>query len=335
MDLAQVIDQLSPANRQIAEQLIAQLAQRDGIDVNRTEMPEPIDSLPLWVAWLKSEGRSPRTIELYENDARHYLACDPHPTPLSIQAYTAKRLAGGTSEARVNSEQKALKSLFGHLHANGLWGTNPCASIKLVRGTSKEVDAPTNEEIMALINYKLHRQKDEPKFKLMLMLLLNTGLRMLEARSLRRQNISLTRGEVKVLGKGNKERTVPVSPFVCGLLKIYMSQYDHGSQYLFPASTKTGYWGHSGFWGAVKLACRHTGIRQLHPHQFRHFFATRTLEHGAKLEVISKLLGHSSIGITADIYRHISLGEYHREHEKHDPLEQLPITKMLTKGGDK
>jgi len=330
-DLAQIIDQLSPDNKQLAEQLVAQLAARDGIIVTDTPLPDPIINVPLWVAWLKGTNKSPRTIDMYVSDVRHYLGLDPRPTSLSIQAYVARRL-DEVSAARVNSEQKGLKSFFGYLHAQGLCNTNPCNGMVLVKGAKKEIDCPTNEEIMTIINHRLFRYRDDQKFKMMLMLLLNTGLRIEEAASLQRPNISIKRLEVKVLGKGNKERTIPINAFVAGLLRLYMANNPTTSRYLFPANTKMGYWWQSGFQKALKLACKKEGIRNIHPHQLRHFFATRTLEHGAKLEVISKMLGHASVAITADVYRHVQLGEFHRELEEHDPLKQLGLTPLLTQG---
>ena len=84
----------------------------------------------------------------------------------------------------------------------------------------------------------------------------------------------------------------------------------------------------------MTLACQKLGIRRLHPHQLRHFFATTTLEHGAKLEVISKILGHSSVAITADIYRHVQNKEFHSEHTLHNPLDRLGIMPQLPPGGE-
>lgn len=322
MNLAQVIDQLSPANRKLAEEIIAQLAERDGIKIAKGDLPNPIESAPLWVAAMQGNGKSPHTIRMYEADVKAYLAKDPQPTAMTIQGYVAARLKQVTA-ARVNSEQKALKSFFTYAYKHGLWHTNPTADMGLVREQSKEIECPTPDEVKALIGHRLRRKNDDDKFKVMLMLLVNTGLRMEEACSVRRARIDLDNLEVKVVGKGNKERTVPISAFVAAALDAYMQKYPTKTPYLFPASTASGFWSHSGFYKALSLACKMLGIRQLHPHQLRHFFATATLEHGAKLEVISKILGHSSVAITADVYRHIALKEYHEEHAKHDPLARL------------
>lgn len=323
MNMEQVINQLSPDSRKLLEQLITALAKQDGLVIRQTELPKPIDAVPLWRAYLIGEGKSPRTIELYEKDARAYLAKDPEPTTLSIQGYIAQRL-GRVSAARVASEQKALKSLFGYLHKYKLCNENPCADMKLLKGVEKETDCPSDEEIVKLINHRLFRRADDARFKLMLMLLINTGLRLGEACAIEKQHINITRQEVKVVGKGSKERIVPISQFVAELLTLYLNQYaNKKSPYLFPSNGKTGYWWKSGFEKALTLACKRVSNRPLHPHQFRHYFATRTLENGAKLEVISKLLGHASVGITAKIYRHISLAEYHKEHKQHEPLQRL------------
>ena len=91
--MAQAIDRLLPANKKLAKTLIMQLAQQQSIQVNGdVEIPEPIENIPLWVAWLKSQGKSPGTIRLYEMSTTNYLKQDPHPALLSIQAYIAKRL---------------------------------------------------------------------------------------------------------------------------------------------------------------------------------------------------------------------------------------------------
>jgi integrase/recombinase XerD len=329
-DLASIINQLTPANKQLIEQLIRGLAQQNGVKIAEAMQIDPITYVSLWIANLKSEGKSPRTIAGYVTDVRRYLAHDPRPTATSIEVYVAKRLET-VSASRVGNEQKALKSFFGYLRKRELWATNPCADMRLVREARREIECPTDAEITALLNHRLCRHEDDQKFALMLVLLINTGLRMEEARSTQRQHIDLKQQEIRVLGKGNKERTVPISAFVAGLLAIYMQQNSTTTPYLFPANTKEGYWGHSGFWKALKLACKKVGIRPLHPHMLRHYFATRMLEDGAKLEVISRMLGHTSIAITADVYRHIQAQEYRNELMAHDPLKRLSLPK---RGGD-
>lgn len=332
MRLQDIIDQLTPANKRLAETLIIQLAERDGVDVNGhkgEELPDPITSIPLWVAQMKTQGKSPRTIGGYEKDARRYLEQDPHPTTISIQTHIAKRLETVTA-ARVSSIQKALKSLFKFLKKAGLWHINPCEDMELIKEGTKEIECPTDDEILILIGAKLHRAKDEVKYKVMLLLLVNTGLRLTEACSIERKRIDVPLKEIRVIGKGNKERIIPISDPIAMLLKQFMEQTPTTSPYLFPGNTTTGHWDISGFEKTLEAVCRNTGIKRLHPHQLRHYFATRMLEDGAKLEVVSRMLGHANVSITASVYRHIKLQEFHDELAAHNPLDKLP--KLLMGG---
>lgn len=69
--------------------------------------------------------------------------------------------------------------------------------------------------------------------------------------------------------------------------------------------------------------CDRLGIERIHPHQLRHFYATRMLKNGAKLEVVSRLLGHASVGIAGDLYRHVDADDMDEEHWEHGPLNSL------------
>jgi integrase len=80
------------------------------------------------------------------------------------------------------------------------------------------------------------------------------------------------------------------------------------------------------------LACIKAKLPPIHPHQLRHYFATKTLEHGAKLEVISKILGHADVAITAQVYRHIQVKEYHSEINTHGQALQLGDGKPIIEG---
>lgn len=329
MGIEELLNQLTPANKRLAENLIKQLAEAEGVhaEIGGTYLP-PVAHLDLWRAYMTTEAKSPRTIDMYYTDVARILARIPEPTELLLQGYFAERLKH-VSASRVASEQKAVKSLFKYLYRQGLYPSNPTKDVVLVKGRTPEVECPANETIMALLRYNPMRTKDRPKYKLMLFMLVQSGLRIEEACSLRRDWINVGACEVRVIGKGNYERTVPVGELVARLLEDYMATYDTGSKWLFPAATLSGYWNNSGFRKELYHACDKLGLPRIHPHQLRHYFATRTLENGAKLEVISRILGHKSVDITAQTYRHIQLKEFHAEHGKHNPLAQLPDAQPL------
>ncbi|MFC2048457.1 hypothetical protein ACFLSK_03390 [Chloroflexota bacterium] len=124
---ARALSQLSPQSQETAVALVKQLAQREGINMSLTSAPglqTPAEGIPLWIAKLKAERYSPRTIHMYRYLAGRYLEGDPEPTKLGVQQYLAKRLEE-VSPALVSNERKALASLFRFLHEEGLWPTNP------------------------------------------------------------------------------------------------------------------------------------------------------------------------------------------------------------------
>ena len=92
--------------------------------------------------------------------------------------------------------------------------------------------------------------------------------------------------------------------------------------YLFPSNSKRGYqWRHN-LEKSFRRLCQRLDIPRITPHMLRHYFATYALRNGAKLEVISKILGHSSIAITADVYRTVRQEEVREEHKRFSPLAQ-------------
>jgi len=318
--------QLSPANQELAMNLIRQLAEREGINVALSPamgLQVPAEGIDIWVAKLQIERYSPRTIKRYRWAVERYLEQDPFPTSMSIREYLARRLKE-VSPALTSFERKALKSLFDFLHEEGLWNTNPVNGIKPIPVSFRERRLPSEEAVQKLLQAKHYRKQDTAKFRLLVALLLDTGLRVSEAAGILKKDIDIENLEIRVIGKGDKERVVPISPVTVGLIGEYLTAFDRqDSPYLFPTVSRTGYWDYTGIEKMMSRTCKRLGIEHITPHQLRHFFATYALKDGAKLEVISRILGHASVGITADIYRHVGREEIHLEHRRHGPLSQM------------
>jgi len=191
--------------------------------------------------------------------------------------------------------RKALKSLFGYLVDAGLWDYDPTTRIKSIPIRWKEREVPSKEDIQKLVDAPMYRKKDDIKFKMITVLLIDCGLRVTE---------------------GSKERVVPISPLTAQLLRAYISQ-DGKSEWLFPGDTKLGYSEIQTFERSMQRLCRRLGIKPITPHQLRHAFATYSLRAGARLAIVSKLLGHSSIATTADIYTHWQRDDLRQEHERY------------------
>ena len=247
------------------------------------------------------------------------------PTRLSIEQHLATEL-DRLSPTRVAIQRKAFCSLFRFLHGAGLWHTDPTAQIEAIRVPKRTREAPEPEHVVRLLaEARLYRNSDSQKFRTGLAICVGTGLRIDEMCSLRRKDIDLGSGFARVEGKsaprgGKKERFVPIIPQLVPIIQQYMADFPTDSPYLFPGRGRAGYWEPSTFRKSIKRACRQLGLPDITPHMLRHHFATKTLEQGAKLEVISRILGHSSVGITADIYRHVNRGEMLSEAIRFAPL---------------
>ena len=314
--------QLSPQAQEIAASLVRQLAQREGINVPLAQaqgLQAPIEGVPLWVAKLKAERYSERTVHMYRYLATRYLERDPNPTRLGVQSYLAHRLSE-VSPALVSNERKALASLFGFLHQEGLWPVNPLNGVGHVRVRYRERLCPDVEDVVKVLESKCLRRKDTEKLRVLVLLLATTGLRITEAASILKDGINLKTLELRVTGKGDKQRTVPLLPQTAEALASYMRRRKSQSPYLFPGDTRTGHMNVHNLEKTLRRACLRVGVRPFTPHQLRHLYATHMLRNGAKLEIVSRVLGHAGVGVTADIYRHVAMAEVHEEHLRFAPF---------------
>jgi len=321
-DIANALGRLSPQGRALVADLIRRLSGGEGINPNvSTEhrLDKPADGIPLWAAKLRAERRSERTVQMYGYLARRHLGKDPHPTRLGLQAYFAQRLRE-VSPAAASNERKAMASLFGFLKSEGLWPDDPTEGVGLVRVHYRERLCPDLGDVLRVLESKCLRRKDTEKLRVLTLLLATTGLRLGEAAGIRREDIDLEAPELRVTGKGGRRRTVPLLPQTAEALSRYMWRFKSGSPFLFPGDTRTGHMNIHNFEKTLRRACHRLGVRPFTPHQLRHLYATHMLRNGAKLEVVSRILGHTSVGVTGDIYRHVMVEEMREAARRFAPL---------------
>lgn len=215
-----------------------------------------------------------------------------------------------------------LKSFYNYLLDEEIIKTNPCENIKMPKREKKLPKYLTIEEVDNLLNIRCLKPKDY-RNKAMLEVLYGTGIRITELLDLKLSNISNEDSIIKVMGKGSKERIIPVSDITLKYLNEYINNYrafltnESGiNDYVFLNYNGTRMT-RQGFTKILKEITARAGIKKdVSPHMLRHSFATHLLNNGADLRVIQELLGHESI-TTTEIYSHVSKAKIKDDYNSH------------------
>jgi len=276
-------------------------------------------------------GLSDNSLHGYRHDLSHLqnrLATRGKPlvdaTREDILAVLAAEIQQGKSPRSLSRYLSAYRQFYRWLVREGKIGSDPVALIespKTGRGLPK---ALTEEQVESLLAAPDTGTTLGVRDRAMLELMYATGLRVSELVGLKLANINLNQGVVRVIGKGQKERLVPIGDEAHESLKAYLSDgrplllQGVQTDSVFVTTRKSGMT-RQAFWYMVR---RYTGLcgisRKLSPHMLRHSFATHLLNHGADLRVVQLLLGHSDLS-TTQIYTHIAREGLKRMHETHHP----------------
>ena len=224
------------------------------------------------------------------------------------------------SSESVYLEIAALRAFYRFAEDEKLLPQNVAENLSLPRRWKRLPKALTNDEITKLLVPESPETPENLCDQAVLELAYASGLRLAELKNLRLEQLHLDAGFINVIGKGNKERVVPVGRKAVGALNRYI---EVGRPKLItprsPANvflTKRGTpFASVTLWLRIKHRVRRAGIsRNITPHMLRHSFATHLLEHGADLRVIQELLGHANIS-TTEVYTHVTgdrLRDIHR-----------------------
>lgn len=197
-------------------------------------------------------------------------------------------------------------------------------SLSLPRRWKRLPKSLSNEEIERLLRPPGLETPSDLCDQAVLELAYASGLRLAELRNLRLEQLHLEAGFVRVIGKGNKERVIPMGKPALDSLKRYLEvARPHLVRRCSPAAvflTRRGTaFGQSTLWSRIKTRARRSGLpRNVTPHMLRHSFATHLLEHGADLRVIQELLGHATIA-TTEIYTHVASTRLREVHRRFHP----------------
>lgn len=214
-----------------------------------------------------------------------------------------------------------INSFYNFLLDEEIIRENPCLNLVSPKIPKKLPNFLTEEEVSRLLDVNLLTPYDY-RNKAMLELLYATGLRISELCNLKITDVDIHNCFVRVYGKGNKERIVPVTDLALKYLEIYVTKYrpiilkNTISDYLFISNSLTNI-SRQGFFKIIKKECQKSGIKKnVSPHVLRHSFATHLLKHGADLRVIQELLGHEDIA-TTQIYAHLVNDKLKKDYECH------------------
>ena len=244
---------------------------------------------------------------------------------VDLQGFLGERLQKGykaTSTARMLS---AMRKLFQYLYREKYRVDDPSAVLSSPKLPSRLPKYLTEQQVSDLLNTPDVDVPLELRDKAMLELLYATGLRVTELVSLTIENMSVQQGVVRVIGKGNKERIVPMGEEAAYWVRQFMLYgrpvllNGQSSDVVFP-SQRAQQMTRQTFWHRVKhyAILADIDVDALSPHVLRHAFATHLVNHGADLRVVQMLLGHTDLS-TTQIYTHVAKERLKRLHERFHP----------------
>ncbi|HEB73432.1 MAG TPA: site-specific tyrosine recombinase XerD [Nitrospirae bacterium] len=273
-----------------------------------------------FVTYLAVEkNRSPNTIEAYRRDGKRFLKIVNYKTPQTLNAlkpkditeYMKKLRASGLSSVSSARNLAVVKSLYRFLIAEGLVTANPAETVEAPRLWRRIPGVMSTEEVESLLGAPSLENPQGLRDSAMLETLYATGIRVSELIKIRLKDLNLEVGYLTTIGKGAKERAVPLGEVARERIEQYresgrpLLMKGKSTEFLF-VSRLSKPMTRQAFWKIVKKSARKAGIsKTIYPHSLRHSFATHLLERGADLRSVQKMLGHSDI-TTTQIYTHVA-----------------------------
>jgi integrase/recombinase XerD len=275
------------------------------------------------------KGLARNTLESYERDLRKYYlfmkSREPDEiTRSDVVSFMSQLSSEGISTSSAARCLAAIRGFHKYLMTDEHASVDPTVNIETPRGWKRLPKALSLADVDSLL-----RQPDPSTLiglrdKAMLELLYATGLRVSELVGLKLNDVNLERGYLVVLGKGSKERAVPIGETAVAAVSRYLSTgraallRGGDTDTLFISSKHSGITRQM-FWERIKLYTLKAGIdRNISPHMLRHSFATHLLDNGADLRAVQAMLGHSDIS-TTQIYTQVSRERLKKVHEKYHP----------------
>lgn len=274
-------------------------------------------------------GLSPRTVAAYASDVGAFLVwadknkVDPRAAPrTALDDFLWDEKTRGLKAASLFRKVEALKSFFTYQAVEGRLAESPAENLKGPRMPKRLPKYLSKADAARLLAAPDGDTYEDARERAMLELLYAAGLRVTELLTLKPESVNLQEGWVRVLGKGAKERMVPVHARALGALQVYLRERE--GRFKTPAPEL--FLGRSGrklsrvqFWRVLRALGVRAGLKTaIHPHLLRHTFATHMLEGGADLRSVQEMLGHADLS-TTQIYTHLDAAALKSAHAKHHP----------------
>jgi integrase/recombinase XerD len=276
---------------------------------------------------------SDNTINSYQNDIKNFLSfCNSNKiTDLNdvkasdISKYFEQQRSQGKDSSTSARYMSSIKGFFGYLQDNNYIEINPTDKLLSVKKSRKLPAVLSFEEIEKILSAPDTNDLASLRDKAILELFYSSGLRVSELINLKINDLFFNDEVIRVLGKGSKERIVPVGSSAIKWINEYLikarpsfEKKNKSHHYVFlnkRGSKLSRMW----IWKIVNKYAEDAGIKkEIHPHTFRHSFATHLLEGGADLRAVQEMLGHADIS-TTQIYTHVNREYIKQVHKEHHP----------------
>jgi len=277
------------------------------------------------------QGLSKNTLVSYEHDIKSFLVFLDHnkvdllSTKYSdISSFISMRFSKGISSRSNMRLISSLKKFFLYLLNHNFIKKNPTENIESPRNIKSLPHTIDIDSVDKLLNAPNIKTRFGSRDKAMLEILYACGLRVSELVTLKLSQVAMESNFLRVMGKGKKERIIPINDYALSFLSAYLK--DYRSSFISNSKTDSLFLSNRGkemtrhsFWHILKKYATQVGIQEhLSPHTLRHAFATHMINNGADLRVVQLLLGHSDLS-TTQLYTHIAKNELKELHCKNHP----------------
>ncbi|MFC1871896.1 tyrosine-type recombinase/integrase [Chloroflexota bacterium] len=234
------------------------------------------------------------------------------------------------SASSVHGHVRTLRAFFSWLVAEGISETNPAKDLKPPKVYQKVVSTLTDDEIRAILAVFMPMNPSNARNQTIFMLMIDTGLRMGELINLKMDDVHMNEGLLKVIGKGKKERIVPMGSNAQRALQRYLFRYrpkpfSQGIDNVFLSVMGKQLTDNSVKLIFSRLAKR-SGVARLHAHLCRHTFAVNYIMNGGDLSSLKEILGHTTFEMV-NHYLHFTRSQITAQHRKYSPMDRLHLQK--------